>query len=274
MNNKFLRKTASQKEAKAPLEGQFSGKDPQALLLPINLIKTAENVRTSLPNIDDLVESVKAVGILQALLVAKTERGLELVAGRRRLEAARVAGLREVPVRVTNASPEQIQVLRLVENIQREDLSPRDEITAVAKLAAVFDGNQTELAKAIGKSKSYVSRCIKVAKIMMDPSCEIATANLSKSALLELAEAEDPHRLLQQAKSGTTQAMRDAKAGRKPSGALSGGRYVQQAIQFRQNEKTGVMSLRVNFSPDRTPEESRQQIIRTLEDVLMKLKGK
>lgn len=272
MNNKFLRKTASQREAKAPLEGQFSGKDPQALLLPINLIKTAENVRASLPNIDDLVESVKAVGILQALLVAKTERGLELVAGRRRLEAAKVAGLREVPVRVTNASPEQIQVLRLVENIQREDLSPRDEITAVAKLATVFDGNQTELAKAIGKSKSYVSRCVKAAKILVGhPSC--AGATLTKAALFEIADAADPSALLKQLQTGTRQELRDAKAGRKPSGALSGGRYVQQAIQFRQNEKTGVMSLRMNFSPDRTPAESRAQIIKTLEEIVKKLKG-
>jgi ParB family chromosome partitioning protein len=159
MTKKTLRTTVSQMDNSSPLQGQ-PARDHAAMILPVSAIKLGENIRKELGNLEELAASITAHGILQPLVIAKTVHGLELVAGHRRLEAAKLAGLIEVPVRIVGADENQIAVLRLVENIVREDLSGAEEIIAVAKLSAMFQ-DQAQLAKAIGKSKSYVSRCLK-----------------------------------------------------------------------------------------------------------------
>ncbi len=188
MSKRILRPTVSQSDIDVPLKGQVT-RDHSALVIGVDAIKIGANVRTDLGDLEELTSSVIEHGIVQAISVARTPHGLELVTGHRRLEAAKRAGLTEVPVRVVNADENQIAVLRLVENIQREDLSGPDEILAVAKLSTIFP-DQVQLAKAIGKSKSYVSRCLKAAQIVR--SSKVATSQLSKSALFEIADSTDP----------------------------------------------------------------------------------
>lgn len=173
MNKKFQPRHQL-KESAHHLEAQ-PARDDKALILPVSLIRIGPNVRTELTNIEELTESIKTHGILQSLVVAKTPNGLELVAGRRRLEAARAAGLKEVPVRIIGADENQVKTIRLIENLQREELSPVEEIAAVADLAAVFDGNQDQLARALGKNKTYISRCLKTSKVMSTFGPSVAT---------------------------------------------------------------------------------------------------
>jgi ParB family chromosome partitioning protein len=227
---------------------------------------------------------VRNVGVLQSLIVAKSADGYELVAGHRRLEAAKLAGLTEVPARVTSIPTDKIDVLAVVENIQRSQMNPADEIAAVARLAHVFDGNQAELAQTLGKSKSYVSRCIKAARVLADLSCAGATrtviAEMSKSAIFELADAANPKAALAAAVNGKKESIRQARADtsspegktkRKPSGALPGGRAVADAIKLRET-RSGGFTLRLNFHPDRSPASARAEIIKVLEKALAKLK--
>lgn len=102
---------------------------------------------------------------------------------------------------------------------------------------------------------------------------------ISKSILFEIGSSERPDELLKKIESGEVSSVKDLrkdKAGqpeRKPSGPLGGGRYVQQAIKYHENEKSGAWSLRINFSPDQTPRASREKIIKRLEEVLAKLRG-
>jgi ParB family chromosome partitioning protein len=269
MIKKALRTTISQMDNSSPLQGQ-PARDHAAMILPVSAIKLGENIRKELGNLEELAASITAHGILQPLVIAKTVHGLELVAGHRRLEAAKLAGLTEVPVRIVGADENLIAVLRLVENLIRDNLSGADEVTAVAKLAAMFH-DQVQLAKAIGKSKSYVSRCLKSAALV--ESDRVATSQLSKSALFEIADKADPVKALNEiakAEKQTVQAARQDE-GRRPSGPSPGGRYVEGALQFRENERTRAFSLRINFDPDRTPADTKAAVVKKLEEILKRL---
>ncbi len=264
MKKSFLRPTAASKQSKGVLEGQ-PGRDHQALILPLSLIKVGENIRAEIGNIEELAESIREYGLLQPLVVRKDGSAFTLIAGHRRLMALKHMGLKEAPVRIQVADENQAQVVRLIENIQREELSGAEEVMAVAKLLPMFDGNQSALGRAIGKSQSYVSRCIRAAEIAKTYA---TSHSLSKSALFELADSKQPVKA-----DGKKPTVREVREARNPSGPLSGGRYVQQAVQFRQNDRTGAFNLRVNFAPDRTPQNEKVKIIEILENILKKVRG-
>lgn len=115
--------------------------------------------------IAELADSVTRYGILQPLVVVKDDDRYVLIAGERRLRAAKKAGLEEVPVIVREATPEQIAEISLVENIQREDLGAVDEAQAYRELMAEYGYTQAELAQRIGKSRSYVANAIRLLKL-------------------------------------------------------------------------------------------------------------
>ena len=125
-------------------------RDDKALLFPISAIKLGKNVRDKLENIEELAASIRQNGLLQPLVVAKVLGGFELVAGRRRLAALQFLGAKMAPVRITGANADQIEVLRLVENIQRDNLSGWETCKAVHSLLPQFQ-TQRKLADEIGK---------------------------------------------------------------------------------------------------------------------------
>ena len=249
------------------LEGQ-PGRDTTALILPISAIKVGTNVRTQPGNLEELTASVKEHGIIQALVVSKTTHGLELVAGHRRLEAAKQAGLTDVPVRVINADENQIAILRIVENVIREDLTGVEEVRAIAALVPIYNGNQVELARALGKSKSYVSKCLKAAQTIK--TLKVSDPKLSLSMLFELAYSPDPTSATKAIGAGEVTSSKDV---RKPSGPIHGGRYNAGALQFRENKRTRAFSLRINFDPERTPADTRIALIKKLQEILARIQS-
>lgn len=268
MSKRILRPTISQADTEVPLKAQPS-RDHAAMILPTSAIKLGANVRTDLGDLEELIASVKEHGILQPIILAKVAGGLELVAGYRRLEAAKRAGLAEIPARIVNATEDQIAVLRMVENLIRENLTGLEEVRAVAALAPIFNGNQVELARTLGKSKSYVSKCIKAAAAIKE--LKVSDPKLSLSMLFELAYAHDPEAA---SKAVTSGQVTSSKAVRKPSGAIAGGRYgAQGCLAFNERNGGKAFSLRLNVDYERTPPESREQIIKTLETILRRLKG-
>jgi ParB family chromosome partitioning protein len=113
-------------------------------------------------SIDELAASVKEHGILQPLLVRRTADGYELIAGERRLRAARLAGLAEVPVLITDAVDAAALELALVENIQREDLNPMEEAEAFRSLAETFGMTQDQIAQRVGKARATVTNALRL----------------------------------------------------------------------------------------------------------------
>ena len=110
----------------------------------------------------ELVESVKTHGILQPLVARRKAGRLELIAGERRLEAAKRAGLKHVPVLLREATDREMLELALVENLQREDISPMDAAEAYRRLMQEFELTQEQVAERVGKSRSAVANSLRL----------------------------------------------------------------------------------------------------------------
>lgn len=110
----------------------------------------------------DLVESIREQGILEPIVVAKTPAGYQIIAGERRWRAAKILGLKKVPVVVKETTPQGMLEMSIVENIQREDLNPIERALAYRRLIDEFGLGTTEVAKRVGKSVPAVSNTIRL----------------------------------------------------------------------------------------------------------------
>ena len=115
--------------------------------------------------LQELSESIKQYGILQPLLVSDKKDYYEIVAGERRWRAAKMAGLKEVPVAVKEFSTQEIVEISLIENIQREDLNPVEEAMAYKRLIDEFHLKQDEIAERVSKSRTAVTNSMRLLKL-------------------------------------------------------------------------------------------------------------
>lgn len=115
--------------------------------------------------LQELSESIKQYGILQPLLVSDKKDYYEIVAGERRWRAAKMAGLKEVPVVVKEFSTQEIVEISLIENIQREDLNPVEEAMAYKRLIDEFHLKQDEIAECVSKSRTAVTNSMRLLKL-------------------------------------------------------------------------------------------------------------
>lgn len=115
--------------------------------------------------LQELADSIKQFGLLQPILVQDRQDRYEIIAGERRWRAARLAGLKEVPVIIKNYSDQEIVEIALIENIQREDLNPIEEAQAYKRLLEEFDLKQDEVAERVSKSRAAVTNSIRLLKL-------------------------------------------------------------------------------------------------------------
>lgn len=141
----------------------------------------------------ELSESIKMYGVLQPLLVSDKKDYYEIVAGERRWRAAKMAGLKEVPVVIKEFSDQEIVEISLIENIQREDLNPVEEAMAYKRLIDEFNLKQDEIAERVSKSRTAVTNSLRLLKLdarvqqmMVD---EMISAGHAR-ALLAISDAE------------------------------------------------------------------------------------
>ena len=142
----------------------------------------------------ELSESIRRYGILQPLTVRRTENGYELIAGERRLRAAKLAGLREVPCLLARSSEEESALLALIENLQRRDLHYLEEAAAIAQLIAAYGLSQEQAAEKLGKSQSAIANKLRL--LRLSPACtrllrENGLSERHARALLRLTDEED-----------------------------------------------------------------------------------
>ncbi|WP_340673367.1 ParB/RepB/Spo0J family partition protein [Brevibacillus agri] len=129
--------------------------------------------------IDELANSIQEHGIIQPLIVRKSIKGYELVAGERRLRAAKLAGLKQVPVVVKAYTDQQLMEIALIENLQRENLNPLEEAEAYEKLIAHHDYTQEQLAQRIGKSRPHVANMLRLLQLPESIRKMVSAAELS-----------------------------------------------------------------------------------------------
>ena len=113
----------------------------------------------------ELADSIKQFGIIQPLVVQKQENCYEIIAGERRWRAAKLAGLKEVPVIIKNYTEQERVEIALIENIQREDLNPIEEAMAFRRLLTEFELKQDELAERVSKSRTAVANSMRLLKL-------------------------------------------------------------------------------------------------------------
>ena len=128
----------------------------------------------------ELARSVAEHGILQPLIVRPVAGGYELVAGERRLRAAKIAGLEKVPVTIRPFSQRELLEVALIENLQREDLNPLEEAEAYQRLVEEFDYTQEQLAERVGKSRSAVANTLRLLSLHPEVRQELAAGRLSE----------------------------------------------------------------------------------------------
>lgn len=113
-------------------------------------------------SIEELKESILEYGIIQPLIVRESIKGFEIVVGERRFRAAKEAGLETIPAIVKELTDERMMELALLENLQREDLTPIEEATAYKNLMTELNITQAELSKRLGKSRSYIANMVRL----------------------------------------------------------------------------------------------------------------
>lgn len=150
-------------------------------------------------SLQDLAASIREKGVLQAVLVQKVPGGYELVAGERRLRAARLAGLEKIPVQVRKLQEEETLELALIENIQREDLNPLEEAQAYRDLQEKYGYTQQEVAKKVGKDRATVANALRLLNLPEFVRSELLEGSISAGharALLSLVSERDVRKML------------------------------------------------------------------------------
>jgi len=143
-------------------------------------------------SMEDLVRSVREVGILQPLVVRRAGDGYELIAGERRLRAAQEAGLEKVPVIVREAGEREALALALVENLQRSDLAPLEQAAGYHELMERFGLTQEEVARSVGLSRSAVANTLRLLSLPEEVKAQIGKGSLSAGHARVLVGLRDP----------------------------------------------------------------------------------
>ncbi|HLY45922.1 MAG TPA: ParB/RepB/Spo0J family partition protein [Stellaceae bacterium] len=194
-------------EAGARAAGEPGGAQPGgARSVPIEAIRPSPfqpRRRFAEAELEGLAQSIREKGIVQPLLVrplGETADGaeFELVAGERRWRAAQRVGLHEVPIVVRVLGDSEVIEIALVENLQREDLSPLEEAEAYSRLAREFGRSQASLAEAVGKSRSHVANTLRLLALPAPVRQHLEAGALSAGHARALLAASDPAALAQE----------------------------------------------------------------------------
>ena len=144
-------------------------------------------------SLQELAESLKQFGMLQPILVQNRGDYYEIIAGERRWRAAKIAGLKEVPVIVRELTDQEIVEISLIENIQREDLNPIEEAQAFQQLIQEFHLTQEEIANRVSKNRATITNSMRLLKLDIRVQDMLAEGKISSGharALLGLEEGE------------------------------------------------------------------------------------
>jgi ParB family chromosome partitioning protein len=147
--------------------------------------------------LQELADSIKQFGMLQPILVQNRKDYYEIIAGERRWRAAKIAGLKEIPVIIRNYTNQEIVEISLIENIQREDLNPIEEALAYKRLLEEFQLKQDEVAERVSKSRTAVTNSMRLLKLCDGVQQMIIDDMLSTGHARALIPIEDQEMQLQ-----------------------------------------------------------------------------
>jgi ParB family chromosome partitioning protein len=144
----------------------------------------------------ELAESIKEFGVLEPIIITKSIKGYEIVAGERRKKASELAGLETIPAIIKEFSDEEMMQIALLENIQREDLTAIEEAEAYSNLLKALNVTQDELAKKIGKSRSYITNMLGLLRLPEVVKNDILNGYISAGHAKILSKLEDDKQII------------------------------------------------------------------------------
>lgn len=208
--------------------------------------------------LQDLANSIKEHGVLQPLVVSRTDSGgYELIAGERRLEASKIAGLERVPVIVRKVNEQNKAELALIENIQRYDLNPIEEARAFKKLQDTFAMTQAEVSLRAGKSRSAVSNALRLLNLPIEIQKALILGTVTEGharAILAVSNAEKQRALFDLVvRDGLTVRQTEDKVRESvPGGAEKKKRYADPDVLEKEKILSEALGTKVHIRKSKT----------------------
>lgn len=147
--------------------------------------------------LQDLAASIKERGVFQPILVRKSLKGYELIAGERRLKASKIAGLKEIPAIILDFDDTDMMEVSLLENIQRENLTPIEEAEAYEAIIKKLDYTQEVLSKKVGKSRVYIANSLRLLKLPLSVRTLLNEGKITQGHAKALLAFEDEEKLVE-----------------------------------------------------------------------------
>ena len=141
--------------------------------------------------LEDLAASIEEHGLIQPIVLRKSGKGYEIVAGERRWRAARKIGIKEVPCIVKELTDEENMLLAIIENMQREDLNPIEEAEGLRQMIDTYGLTQEQVSKSVGKSRPYIANCLRLLKLPATIVGYVADGELSAGHAKVIAGVEE-----------------------------------------------------------------------------------
>lgn len=190
---------------KAVIEPPKQEKEEKKQETLVKIAMVEPNGRQPRKNFDEdslmeLAESIRQFGLLQPILVQDKKDHYEIIAGERRWRAAKIAGLKEIPVIIKELTDQEVVEISLIENIQRENLNPIEEAQAYKRLLTEFNLKQDEVAERVSKSRTAVTNSMRLLKLCDEVQQMVVNEMLTTGharALLAIEDAEEQYRIAQ-----------------------------------------------------------------------------
>ncbi len=147
--------------------------------------------------LNELSESIKEFGVVQPVIVKKSVKGYELIAGERRCKASRLAGKETIPAIVKDFTDQEMMEIALLENVQREDLNPIEVAESINQIIKIKNMTQEDFAKKFGKSRSYVTNLLGILRLPDIVKKMVENKKLSMSHARLLSKLEDENKIIE-----------------------------------------------------------------------------
>ena len=253
------------------LSARVSG--PRIRMISLDKIDpNPRQARSELGNLEELVASIRAKGVLEPILVRPRNDRYEIIAGERRFVASKNVGLNEIPCIEMNVRDNEALELALIENLQRKDLDVFEEADGLKALVDIYSYNHNQLAEKIGKARSTITEIINVARIpkRLREVCK-AYDITSRSTLIEIAKLEkelDMEKLITEISQRGLSREDTRELSKKLKGKL---KKAKPYIFSYTPQKNDYYRLRIEFKKNAVTSE---EIIEVLEEIIASLKNK
>ena len=230
----------------------------------------------------ELSESIKQYGVLQPLLVQKKDKYYEIIAGERRWRAAKLAGVKEVPVIIKDYSTQEVMEIALIENIQREDLNPIEEAQAYQRLIKDYRLKQDEVAEKVSKSRAAITNSLRLLKLderVQEMVMEGKLSNGHARAIIGIEDGDQQYQVAQKifdeqmSVRETEKLMKNLNRPEKPEKQKPQNDFVYRDIEEKMNKIMGTKVVIKNREHDKGKIEIEYYSQERIYDLLKQIKN-